>query len=261
MQGKLTTDRAISGVETPATALEADRAEPATPGLRPVRKTIEVEGVSRIYHLGRVEVPGLVDITLSIERGEMVCIMGKSGSGKSTLLRQLSLIDRPDRGRIFIDGQEVTRLGEGPRSHLRLAKLGYVFQEYALVPELTAEENVYLPGMMLGRPNVDYRRRATEILELIGLAERMRHRPRELSGGEQQRVAIARALINEPSVIFADEPTANLDSISGRTVMETLMDLNRRLEVTVVFVSHDADDQRFAGRVLFLRDGRLAEGF
>ena len=261
MQGKLTTDRAISGVETPATALEADRAEPATPGLRPVRKTIEVEGVSRIYHLGRVEVPGLVDITLSIERGEMVCIMGKSGSGKSTLLRQLSLIDRPDRGRIFIDGQEVTRLGEGPRSHLRLAKLVYVFQEYALVPELTAQENVYLPGMMLGRPNVDYRRRATEILELIGLAERMRHRPRELSGGEQQRVAIARALINEPSVIFADEPTANLDSISGRTVMETLMDLNRRLEVTVVFVSHDADDQRFAGRVLFLRDGRLAEGF
>jgi putative ABC transport system ATP-binding protein len=261
MQGKLTTDRAISGVETPATALEADRAEPATPGLRPVRKTIEVEGMSRIYHLGRVEVPGLVDITLSIERGEMVCIMGKSGSGKSTLLRQLSLIDRPDRGRIFIDGQEVTRLGEGPRSHLRLAKLGYVFQEYALVPELTAQENVYLPGMMLGRPNVDYRRRATEILELIGLAERMRHRPRELSGGEQQRVAIARALINEPSVIFADEPTANLDSISGRAVMETLMDLNRRLEVTVVFVSHDADDQRFAGRVLFLRDGRLAEGF
>ncbi len=261
MQGKLTADRQISGVEAPATAPEADRAEPATPGLPPVRKTIEVEGVTRIYHLGRVEVPGLVDITLAIERGEMACIMGKSGSGKSTLLRQLSLIDRPDRGRIFIDGQEVTRLGEGPRSHLRLAKLGYVFQEFALVPELTAEENVYLPGMMLGRPNVDYRRRATEILELVGLAERMRHRPRELSGGEQQRVAIARALINDPSVIFADEPTANLDSMSGRAVMETLMDLNRRLEVTVVFVSHDADDERYAGRVLFLRDGRLAEGF
>lgn len=261
MQRKLTADREIFGVEASGVAPEADRAEPPTPGLRPARKTIEVERVSRIYHLGRVEVPGLVDITLSVEHGEMVCIMGKSGAGKSTLLRQLSLIDRPDRGRIFIDGQEVTRLGEGPRSHLRLAKLGYVFQEYALVPELTAQENVFLPGMMLGRPNVDYRRRATEILELVGLAERIRHRPRELSGGEQQRVAIARALINEPSVIFADEPTANLDSMSGRTVMETLMDLNRRLEVTVVFVSHDADDHRYAGRVLFLRDGRLAEGF
>ena len=259
--GKMTADRQISCVEAPATTLEAGGAEPTPPALQPAPKAIEVEGVSRIYHLGRVEVPGLVDITLSIDRGEMACIMGKSGSGKSTLLRQLSLIDRPDRGRIFIDGQEVTRLGEGPRSHLRLAKLGYVFQEYALVPELTAEENVYLPGMMLGRPNVDYRRRATEILALVGLAERMRHRPRELSGGEQQRVAIARALINEPSVIFADEPTANLDSMSGRTVMETLMDLNRRLEVTVVFVSHDADDQRYAERVLFLRDGRLAEGF
>ncbi len=251
-------DREISGVNAPGAAAVAKL---ATPGLPPARKTIEVEGVSRIYHLGRVEVPGVVDVTLSIERGEMVCIMGKSGSGKSTLLRQLSLIDRPDRGRIFIDDQEVTRLGEGPRSQLRLAKLGYVFQEYALVPELTAHENVYLPGMMLGRHNVDYRRRATEILELVGLTERKRHRPRELSGGEQQRVAIARALINEPSVIFADEPTANLDSMSGRTVMETLMDLNRRLDVTVVFVSHDADDDRYATRVLFLRDGRLAEGF
>jgi len=259
--GKMTADREITVVKAPTTTLEAGGAEPTLPALQPPPKAIEVEGVSRIYRLGRVEVPGLVDITLSIERGEMACIMGKSGSGKSTLLRQLSLIDRPDRGRIFIDGQEVTRLGEGPRSHLRLAKLGYVFQEYALVPELTAQENVYLPGMMLGRPNVDYRRRATEILELVGLAERMRHRPRELSGGEQQRVAIARALINEPSVIFADEPTANLDSMSGRTVMETLMDLNRRLAVTVVFVSHDADDRRYAGRVLFLRDGRLADGF
>ncbi|HYM50457.1 MAG TPA: ABC transporter ATP-binding protein [Candidatus Limnocylindrales bacterium] len=227
----------------------------------PTLPAIDVEGVSRNYHLGRVEVRALSAVTLTIARGEMVCVMGRSGSGKSTLLRQLSLIDRPDAGRITIDGVEVTRLPERSRSHLRLAKLGYVFQEYALVPELTAEENVYLPGMMLGHPRGDYRWRARDILGLVGLGDRISHRPRELSGGEQQRVAIARSLINNPSVIFADEPTANLDSISGRTVMETLMDLNRRLSVTVVFVSHDADDRRYAGRVLFLRDGRLAEGF
>lgn len=217
--------------------------------------------MSKTYRLGRVIVKALTDVTLTVLQGEMVCIMGKSGSGKSTLLRQLSLIDRPDEGLITIEDQEVTRLPEGERSHLRLAKLGYVFQEYALVPELTAEENVYLPGMMLGRPHTDYRRRAAQILALVGLGERTKHRPRELSGGEQQRVAIARALINEPSVIFADEPTANLDSISGRTVMETLMDLNRQLGVTIVFVSHDVDDRRYAGQVLFLRDGRLAAGF
>jgi putative ABC transport system ATP-binding protein len=222
---------------------------------------ITVDGVDKTYHLGTIEVRALVEVSFGIDVGEMVCIMGRSGSGKSTLLRQLSLIDRPDRGRITIDGLEVTRLAEGARTHLRLSRLGYVFQEYALVPELTAEENVYLPAMMLGRPGVEYRARAREILALVGLGDRVKHRPRELSGGEQQRVAIARALVNEPAVIFADEPTANLDSVSGGAVMETLMGLNRRLGVTVVFVSHDLDDRRYAGRVLFLRDGRLAEGF
>ncbi len=216
-----------------------------------------MDSVNKTYHLGTVAVNALVDVSLTVERGEMVAVMGKSGSGKSTLLRQLSLIDRPDRGRIEIDGQEVTRLAESTRTYLRLSRLGYVFQEYALVPELTAEENVYLPAMMLGRPGVDYRARAKEILGLVGLGDRLRHRPRELSGGEQQRVAIARALVNDPSVVFADEPTANLDSISGDTVMRTLTDLNRRLGVTIVFVSHDVDDRRYAQRVLFLRDGRL----
>jgi putative ABC transport system ATP-binding protein len=227
----------------------------------PAGAAIQVTGVSKTYFLGRVAVRALADVSLTIDRGEVVSIMGRSGSGKSTLLRQLSLIDRPDTGRIAIDEQEVTRLSERTRSDLRLAKLGYVFQEYALIPELTAMENVYLPGMMLGRPGVDYRRRASEILSLVGLVDRGGHRPRELSGGEQQRVAIARALINEPTAIFADEPTANLDSGSGKVVMTTLQDLNRRLGVTLIFVSHDPDDRRYAGRVIFLRDGRLAAGF
>ena len=222
------------------------------------RPAVTVDRVDKTYHLGSVSVRALVDVSLTIDRGEMVAVMGKSGSGKSTLLRQLSLIDRPDHGRIEIDGREVTHLDEGERTRLRLARLGYVFQEYALVPELTAEENVYLPAMMLGRRGVDYHTRAKEILALVGLGERLRHRPRELSGGEQQRVAIARALMNDPTVVFADEPTANLDSLSGATVMRTLTELNERLGVTIVFVSHDLDDRRYARRVLFLRDGRLA---
>jgi putative ABC transport system ATP-binding protein len=215
--------------------------------------------LTKVYRSGRLEVRALDDVSLSIRRGSMACIMGKSGSGKSTLLRQLGLIDRPDHGVIVIDGREVTGLSERRRTGLRLAKLGYVFQEYALLNELTAEENVYLPAMMRGRRAVDSRRRAVELLEMVGLGDRARHRPRELSGGEQQRVAIARALVNEPSLVYADEPTANLDSVSAGRVMETLQGLNRELGVTVIFVSHDPDDRAYATELLFLRDGALVE--
>ncbi|MFC5501721.1 ABC transporter ATP-binding protein [Lysinimonas soli] len=218
---------------------------------------ISVEHLRKSYVLGTVTVPALDDVSLSIDAGEMVCIMGKSGSGKSTLLRQLGLIDRPSSGRIVIDGQEVGELSERERSALRLARLGYVFQEYALIPELTAAENVYLPAMMLGRRGIDYRDRAAGLLEQVDLGDRMRHRPKQLSGGQQQRVAIARALVNSPAIVYADEPTANLDTVSGRTVMETLARLNRELDVTVVFVSHDLDESRYADRVLRLSDGRL----
>lgn len=216
-----------------------------------------VSHLTKAYRLGTVEVRALNDVSLVITRGSMVCIMGKSGSGKSTLLRQLGLIDTPDSGSVVIDGREVTRLTERRRSQLRLAMLGYVFQEYALLAELTAQENVCLPGMMLGRPDVDYRRRAIDLLELVGLGDRTRHRPKQLSGGEQQRVAIARALINEPAIIYADEPTANLDSASASTVMRTLQRLNHELAVTVLFVSHDPDDRAYAKELLFLRDGTL----
>jgi putative ABC transport system ATP-binding protein len=215
--------------------------------------------LTKVYRSGRLEVRALDDVSLSIRRGSMVCIMGKSGSGKSTLLRQLGLIDRPDHGVIVIDGMEVTGLSERHRTGLRLANLGYVFQEYALLNELTAEENVYLPAMMRGRRAVDSRRRAVELLEMVGLGDRARHRPRELSGGEQQRVAIARALVNEPSLVYADEPTANLDSVSAGRVMETLQELNRELGVTVIFVSHDPDDRAYARELLLLRDGALVE--
>jgi putative ABC transport system ATP-binding protein len=218
---------------------------------------ITARDVSKTYGLGPVSVRALRDIDLEIDAGEMVCIMGRSGSGKSTLLRQLSLIDRPTTGRILIDGQEVVGLSERHRSALRLEKMGYVFQEYALIPELTAEENVYLPAMMRGEERLSYRAHTRELLERVGLSDRVTHRPRALSGGEQQRVAIARALVNRPVIVYADEPTANLDSAAAHTVMQTLSQLNRDLRITVVFVSHDPDDSAYASRIIRLHDGRV----
>jgi len=218
---------------------------------------LEVKDLSKIYGLGEVQVRALDGISFTIADGDMVCIMGKSGSGKSTLLRQLGLLDRPSEGQIVIDGEDVTRLSDTERGVLRLEHLGYVFQEYALLAELTAHENVYLPGMMLGQKGIDFKKRARELLELVGLGKRIKHYPRELSGGEQQRVAIARALINNPRIIFADEPCANLDTISSKKVMETLVSLNREMKVTVIFVSHDPDDKKYARGLIVLSDGKM----
>ncbi|MCX5995810.1 MAG: ABC transporter ATP-binding protein [Chloroflexi bacterium] len=217
---------------------------------------LSVENLAKIYKMGNVEVKALVDVSLAIEEGDITCIMGKSGSGKSTLLRQLGLIDRPTSGQIILDGRDATKLSDGARSKLRLAYLGYIFQEFALISELTAHENVYLPGMMLGNKAVDYRNRAKELLEVVGLGKRINHKPKELSGGEQQRVAFARALINNPRILFADEPCANLDTRSSELIMGTLVKLNKELGVTIVFVSHDPDDKAYANKFIFLKDGR-----
>ncbi len=221
---------------------------------------ITAEHLTKTYRMGKVAVRALDDVSLEIAAGARVCIMGRSGSGKSTLLRQLGLIDLPSDGRIWLHGQEVTGLPEHERTDLRLRRLGYVFQEYALLPELTAAENIYLPAMMAGQAGRACRSRAANLLDLVELAPRATHRPKELSGGEQQRVAIARALVNEPAIIFADEPTANLDSRSAQTVMQTLRKLNETLGVTVVFVSHDPDDSQYATQVIHLSDGQLSDG-
>jgi putative ABC transport system ATP-binding protein len=220
---------------------------------------LEVRNLAKIYGLGEVQVRALDGISFSIADGDMVCIMGKSGSGKSTLLRQLGLLDRPTSGEIILDNEVVTKLSDDARAILRLQHLGYVFQEYALLAELTAHENVYLPGMMLGEKGVDFKKRAKELLELVGLEQRIRHYPKELSGGEQQRVAIARALINNPRIIFADEPCANLDTISSKKVMETLVGLNQDVKVTVIFVSHDPDDKKYARGLIVLSDGKMVK--
>ncbi len=218
---------------------------------------LEVRNLTRIYRLGSVSVNALLEVSFNVPEGDMICITGKSGSGKSTLLHQLGLLDRPTSGQILFNGREVTRLSDGVRARLRLSYLGYIFQEFALLQELTAHENVYLPGMMLGKSDVNYRRRAGELLNLVGLEGRWRHRPRELSGGEQQRVAIARALINQPQLLFADEPCANLDTLSSQMVMETLVRLNTEMKLTIVFISHEPEDRKYATRWLLLSDGRL----
>ena len=219
----------------------------------------EIRELSKIYNLGKIRVTALNAVSFVVPDAVMMSIMGRSGSGKSTLLRQMGLIDYPTSGSIIFDSKNVTKLSEGERAKLRLGYLGYVFQEYALLGELTTAQNVYLPGMMLNGV-VDYKGRARELLELVGLGHRVTHYPKELSGGEQQRVAIARALINNPRVLLADEPCANLDTVSSKMVMETLVRLNRELKVTIVFVSHDPADKKYAETIITLSDGKILEG-
>ena len=220
---------------------------------------LKVEKLQKIYNMGNIIVPALSDVFLDVKPGEMICIMGKSGSGKSTLLHMLGLIDTPTSGTVYFKNKDVSKLSEAKRSKIRLAQMGFVFQEYALLPELTALENVYLPASMLGKWSKEYEERAVTLLDSVGLLERMNHRPYQLSGGQQQRVSIARAMVNRPEIIFADEPTANLDSKSGLLVMQSLRWLNKQFGTTIIFVSHDEDDKKYADRVVYLKDGKLSE--
>ncbi len=216
---------------------------------------ITVDNLIKTY-AGRVPTPALRGVSFDVAAGEFVAVMGRSGSGKSTLLHQLGLLDQPTSGKIYIDGADVLALAETDKAGFRLRSLGYVFQEYALITELTALENVWLPARALGAGRAG-RDRAAELLDLVGLKGRHGHYPRELSGGEQQRVAVARALINRPKIVFADEPTANLDSASARVVLDLFRGLNRDLGQTIVMVTHEPDDRQYVSRVVWLRDGLI----
>jgi putative ABC transport system ATP-binding protein len=218
----------------------------------------EIKELVKIYDMEKIRVTALKSVSFNVPDAALMSIMGRSGSGKSTLLRQMGFIDRPTSGTIVFDGKDVTNLPESEKAKLRLGYLGYVFQEYALLGELTTLQNVYLPGMMLNGVG-NYKSRAAELLELVGLGHRVTHYPKELSGGEQQRVAIARALINNPRVVLADEPCANLDTVSSKNVMEILVRLNRELKVTIVFVSHDPADKKYADNIITLSDGKIVE--
>jgi putative ABC transport system ATP-binding protein len=218
---------------------------------------IDVDGVTREYIMGRVTVRALQGVSLQITRGEFVGIMGPSGSGKSTLLHIIGLLDSPTSGRISIDGTDVLALSDRERTLFRLNRLGYVFQDYALIGELTALENVYLTSLVRGLPKAEYLRRSTQILERVGLGDRIDHLQSELSGGEQQRVAIARALVNEPSILLADEPCANLDSVTSRSILDLFRRLNEDLEQTIVMVSHEEWHKEYFCRIVNLKDGLI----
>ncbi len=215
---------------------------------------ISVENLHKIYGHGSAAAHALKGIDLEIEAGEFVAIMGRSGSGKSTLLHILGLLDVPTSGSIFIDQKNVLNLTEGEKTGFRLEKLGYVFQEYSLLSELTILENVYVPAVCLDREN-DHRKRASELLEIVGLGDRLKHYPNEVSGGEQQRASIARALINRPIILFADEPTASLDMASAKVVFELFKKLNIEMGQTIVMVTHEPEDEKYVDRVIWLRDG------
>jgi putative ABC transport system ATP-binding protein len=219
-----------------------------------LNQMISVENLHRIYERGSTATHALKGINLRVEAGEFVAIMGRSGSGKSTLLHILGLLDIPTSGDILIDQKNVLKLNEEEKAGFRLEKLGYVFQEYSLLPEMTILENVYVPAVCLGIGN-GYRRRAEELLEIVGLGERLKHYPNEVSGGEQQRASIARALINRPKILFADEPTASLDIASAKVVLQLFKKLNKEMGQTIVMVTHEPEDEKHVNRVIWLKDG------
>ncbi|MEE9248923.1 MAG: ABC transporter ATP-binding protein [Dehalococcoidia bacterium] len=215
---------------------------------------IELENVSKLYRMGKVEVPALQDVTLSVRQGEMVAIMGPSGSGKSTLMNIIGCLDVPTSGRYLLEGEEVGRLGDNRLAEIRNRKIGFVFQTYNLLPRLTAVANVELP-LLYGNGRHG-RRRSLEALERVGLGHRAHHRPTELSGGEQQRVGIARALVKDPSILLADEPTGNLDSRSSYEIISILQRLHQE-GITVIIVTHERDIAACTRRVVSMLDGQV----
>jgi putative ABC transport system ATP-binding protein len=219
---------------------------------------IKVNNLHRIYGKGQNSTHALKGVNLQVESGEFIAIMGRSGSGKSTLLHILGLLDAPTSGEIFIDEKNILSLSSEDQSHFRLAELGYVFQEFSLISEMTLLENVYIPAVCLNREN-HFQQRARGILESVGLGERVTHYPNELSGGEQQRAAIARALINKPKILFADEPTASLDGVSAKIVLDLFKKLNRETGQTIVMVTHEPEDKKYVDRVIWLKDGQIEQ--
>ncbi len=215
---------------------------------------IKVIDLKKTYEV-RVPVQALKGVSFQVERGEFVAIVGPSGAGKSTLLHLLALLDTPTSGKIEIDGSDISTLSSHQKTAFRLKELGYVFQEYALLPELNALENVYLPLMLLGTARKEYVKTATGLLQTVGLGQRLHHLVHELSGGEQQRVAVARSLVNKPKVLFADEPCANLDTENKGIVMSLLRRLCNELNQTIVMVTHEMEEREYADRVVWIKDG------
>jgi putative ABC transport system ATP-binding protein len=218
---------------------------------------VEVSGVSRDYHLGKTVVPALVDISLEIERGGFLIVSGPSGSGKSTLLNLIGCIDQPTRGRVLFDGNDVAKMTDRELSAFRAHRLGFIFESFNLIPVLNAHENVDYPLRLRNIPKAERRSRTEAMLEAVGLQDQALHRPGELSGGQRQRVAIARALVTHPDLVLADEPTANLDTKTGETIVELMREMRGRLGTTFVIATHDPMVAGRARRRIEIRDGRI----
>ena len=221
---------------------------------------ITVENATKIYKIGEIETRALDGVCLKIEEGEFTALVGPSGSGKTTLLQLMGCLDKPNSGTVKVGGQDVTRLKANPRADLRREKIGFIFQFFALVPVLTAYENVELPLLLNNIPAKERRERAMGLLEAVGLAARAAHRPDQLSGGEQQRVAIARALAPNPLLVLADEPTANLDTANGAQAMDIMQGLNEETGTAFIFATHDPRVVAYARRVVEMLDGKIENG-
>jgi len=222
---------------------------------------IRLKDVWKIYELGKVELPALRGVSLEVSRGDFLTIMGPSGSGKSTLLHIIGCLDIPTRGQVFLDGENISLLSEDRLAQLRGKKIGFVFQQFNLLPNLTALENVTLPMIFQGVETRERQKRGEEILSSLGLGDRISHRPAELSGGEHQRVAIARALANDPEIIVADEPTGNLDSKTGKKIMEILVELHQKQGKTIIVVTHDPNIASYSKNIVNIIDGQIVKNY
>ncbi len=223
---------------------------------------IELRDIYKTYYIGELAVPVLKGVSLNIGQGELVALTGASGSGKSTLMNILGCLDHPTSGEYWLDGREVSRLSADERAFVRNQKVGFVFQNFNLLPRTSALENVMLPLSYTAEhlPDREARQRATEMLNRVGLGDRFHHEPSQLSGGQQQRVAIARALVNQPSIVFADEPTGNLDSHTSEEVLRMFQQLNEEQGITIILVTHDANIARHARRIIHISDGIIDNG-
>ncbi len=219
-------------------------------------KAIELQNVWKVYELGKIRIEVLKKVSLDIIKKDFALILGPSGSGKSTLLNMVGCLDVPTSGKIFLGGEDVSKLSEDELAGVRGRRIGFVFQQFNLLPHLTALENVIIPTIFQGISRENREMRAKKLLDSVGLGERINHRPAELSGGEKQRVAIARSLVNNPEIIVADEPTGNVDSKTGNVIMNILKDLNEKGR-TVIVVTHDTELQRFANKIIKIKDGEI----
>ena len=220
---------------------------------------IRIVNISKVYPVGQESVVALRDVNLNIREGEFCCIVGTSGSGKSTLLHLIAGLEKPTRGDIVIDGEFVSRMNENRLARFRQEHIGFIFQSYNLMPNLTARDNVALPLVFRGLPKRERNRRAVQMLKNVGLETHIRHKPTQMSGGQQQRVGIARAFIGQPQIVFADEPTGNLDTRTREDVMRVMIDISKRGGRTLVMVTHDSDLSRYADRIISIRDGRIVD--